>query len=662
MYRAEAADGQIVAIKLLAPQAELDGESVRARFEREIRALAEVRHPNLIELLDHGVDEELGPYLVTPLYTGKTLRELVAGAALCPEAMLLIVAPVLDALAALHEAGLVHRDVKPENILATPNGRIVLVDLGLAFEAGQTRYTDDGAVVGSVPYMAPEQIEGGDITAAADVWASAVMAYELCAGRRPFERARPSEEAAAVLVGAFASLHSAVRRAGPEHGALIAACLQLDVAARPTAASLARSARGLMDWFEPGHEASEAAAVIADPVAYAERIAGVRTRRLARAAEKSIDAGEPFAALKLIDRGLAYRPDDAQLRELCACAEQASGDAASSPVGSSRRRMGFVAGAVGVAVIAGMLAVVMWPRGGDKSPAAASSASQTTGQTFLGQPVAKGSNADKALDVFGGMLDLMNQGVTAKERAAGITARPHDPKKADDAALRVMGGMFSLLKRSQAAEDVAATQSSGVVTVAPIPLDSLSNRDPAVPVELAAAPGTQLIARSYLGGQDPKRIMADADAEVTRDPSDGGRHATRVLVYLAAGHRAAGLAQLDRALARNPKSVTLWAVKGYVELRRGNNAAADVALTRAIAIDPRATNALRNRGILRRRLGRTRDAYEDLTRALSLKPRDVEAMAELVLVYRAAGRAEDARPLLQRACKLGKTAACSPPK
>src|SRR4029077_12903712 len=131
--------------------------------------------------------------------------ELVAGRALCPEAAVLLALPVIEAAAALHAAGYVHRDLKPENAIASPDGSVTVIDLGLAWRDGMTRHTETGAAVGSVGYMAPEQIDGRRVDGRADVWALGVMIYEWIAGKRPFQRARPTEEAAAVVLGAFSA-------------------------------------------------------------------------------------------------------------------------------------------------------------------------------------------------------------------------------------------------------------------------------------------------------------------------------------------------------------------------------------------------------------------------------------------------------------------------
>jgi eukaryotic-like serine/threonine-protein kinase len=196
VYAATGPDGD-VAIKLLARGAQASESDMR-RFEREARAAEALSHPHLIRVIAHGIDAELGPWLAMPLVRGMTLRDLFGGQKLAPEAAIVLVFPVVDALAAMHEAGLIHRDVKPENVMLSPLGDATLVDLGLAHFEGSTRQTAEGEIAGSIPYLSPERIEARDVAASADVWSIGVMLYELVRGRRPFERDRAGEEVAAI--------------------------------------------------------------------------------------------------------------------------------------------------------------------------------------------------------------------------------------------------------------------------------------------------------------------------------------------------------------------------------------------------------------------------------------------------------------------------------
>ena len=364
IYRAEGPTGA-VALKMLGPATDLDA-AARARFAREVAALGQLAHPNLVTLLDHGVDPELGPYLVLPLLPGTTLRALTAGPALCPEAALLLLEPIVAAVGALHAAGYVHRDVKPENAIASPDGTITVIDLGLAWRDGMTRHTDTGAAVGSVGYMAPEQIEGGAVDAAADIWALGVMLYEWIAGRRPFARPRAAEEAAAVMLGAYPRLDAADRRCDDKLADLVARCLASEPGKRPTAVELGLALAARIDWADadPAAHATERAAAVADPAGYQARVAPFRVRRVERLAKLALEAGKPFAALACCDRGLAYAPEHPALLALVAEAEAATApapapetvaSAAGAIAAAPRSRTRWLVGA-GLGLVVGALA------------------------------------------------------------------------------------------------------------------------------------------------------------------------------------------------------------------------------------------------------------------------------------------------------------------
>jgi len=312
VYRATDARGYPVAIKLLSPEAEMDDPAVRDRFHREIAMLAQVQHPNVLPLLGHAVDPELGPYLVTPLVEGVTLRELMSRGPVVPEVALLAVREIASGIAAMHAIGVVHRDIKPENVMVQRDGRVIVIDLGLAYRADQTRHTEEGAVAGSVPYMAPEQIEAAAISPATDVWALGVMLYEWIAGTRPFERKRPTEEVAAILGGRCTPVSKINRCATEAHDQLIGQCLTGPANQRiQSAAILAAHIDTLIDW--PVGDVRQA---FAAPDQYTGEVSAYRAAKLAEQAKQQLGAGQVFVATRLLERALAYRPNDPSLLSL----------------------------------------------------------------------------------------------------------------------------------------------------------------------------------------------------------------------------------------------------------------------------------------------------------------------------------------------------------
>jgi Protein kinase domain/Galactose oxidase, central domain len=180
--------GRHVAVKVL-PAYLREDEEFRERLRQEGQAIAGLRHPNILQIFDSGEDQGL-LYLVTEYVRGGTLAEKM-GTPQSLERTLEMVRPVADALDYAHARGILHRDVKPSNILLTADGMPVLADFGLARMSGAERLTRTGVGVGTPEYMAPEQGAGEDAGAAADRYALAVVAYELLTGRVPFKAETP---------------------------------------------------------------------------------------------------------------------------------------------------------------------------------------------------------------------------------------------------------------------------------------------------------------------------------------------------------------------------------------------------------------------------------------------------------------------------------------
>lgn len=176
---------RVVAVKLM--HAHLAEDPAAAdRFVREARAAARLSHPHVVSVLDQGHGPDGVPYLVMEHVAGSTLRDLLRRrGALPPGEALGLLEPVLDGLAAAHREGLVHRDVKPENVLISATGRVTVADFGLTRAVDQ--HTATGTVLGTVAYASPELVTGQRVDTRADVYSAGIVLFELLAGRRPFE-------------------------------------------------------------------------------------------------------------------------------------------------------------------------------------------------------------------------------------------------------------------------------------------------------------------------------------------------------------------------------------------------------------------------------------------------------------------------------------------
>ncbi len=174
-----------------------DDHDFAARFVREARSAARLSHPNVVGVFDQG-DDAGTLFLAMEYIPGHTLRDVIRKEApMAPAKALTLIEPVLSALAAAHQAGLIHRDVKPENVLIADDGRVKVADFGLARAvSAETQHTATGGVlIGTVSYLAPELVVDGKSDARADVYAAGVLIYELLTGRKPHEGDSPIQVA-----------------------------------------------------------------------------------------------------------------------------------------------------------------------------------------------------------------------------------------------------------------------------------------------------------------------------------------------------------------------------------------------------------------------------------------------------------------------------------
>ncbi len=232
--------GRPVALKLMADHC-ADDAAFRARFAREAQAAARLSHPNIVQVFDIGEDAGL-PFIVMEYVEGETLGDTLARERrVAPDRAVEIAKECCAGLACAHAAGLVHRDIKPQNLLVTSGGAIKIADFGVAHALDQTRLTLTGSIVGTARYLAPEQTGGGPITPAADVYALGVVLYELLAGRPPHEGTSLPDLAIAKRDDPVTPLRKLRPEVGPELDAAVLACLAVSAEDRPTADDLAAS-------------------------------------------------------------------------------------------------------------------------------------------------------------------------------------------------------------------------------------------------------------------------------------------------------------------------------------------------------------------------------------------------------------------------------------
>ncbi|WP_163992907.1 serine/threonine-protein kinase [Pyxidicoccus caerfyrddinensis] len=303
-----------VAVKVMHP-----GEDGRRneRFRREAELAASLKHPNVLEVHDFGEDAVRGPFLVCEWVQGESLRELARRLApVPPEVAAVLGWELARALEAAHSHGVVHRDVKPENVLMSKGGPLKLADFGIAALADQERLTSTGAVTGSLAYMAPERIDTGAWSPASDVYAVGVILFELVTGTTPHAGQGSAHLAVSVMTRDAPPLCEVAPGTPEPFGALVDRCLARDTRARPVdgaelAACLESAVQQLVG---PPSEASRR--FFQGPEAYAAGWREVRFQRLLTDGRALLSAGEGAKAARLLNEALTLKPGSSEVLAL----------------------------------------------------------------------------------------------------------------------------------------------------------------------------------------------------------------------------------------------------------------------------------------------------------------------------------------------------------
>lgn len=277
VWRAESAAGAI-ALKILHPHLAGDA-AVRARFLAEREVLIGLTSRHLVAVRDVVVVGDVVA-LVLDLIEGSCVRARLQAGPVPPQEAAAIVAGVCSALATVHAAGVVHRDVKPENVLLASDGRALLTDFGSAFVVGQPRATGVGLPAGTAEYVAPELAGGAPPTPAADIYSVGILLYELLSGTPPFQATDP----VAVL---YRHVHDPVPMptgASPALGDLARRCLAKDPARRPTAHEAVAAAEAALPFASRPTNVGAGRSPIPEPAAAPPARGSMRCRTTAAAA------------------------------------------------------------------------------------------------------------------------------------------------------------------------------------------------------------------------------------------------------------------------------------------------------------------------------------------------------------------------------------------
>lgn len=223
-----------IALKVLRDGAGESSDRAR-RFVQEAKAASGLHHPNVAHVYEIGTHDDLR-FIAMEMVAGETLRSRVGRGPMAIDDALEIATQIAAALGAAHKAGIVHRDIKPENVIITPDGYAKVLDFGLAKlreirgeDAATLLKTTPGVAMGTLGYMAPEQLVGGEVTPAADVFSLGVVMYEMVAGRRPFEGSTRPEVVSAILTKTPSAVHLIRADVPPKLEAVVAKALAKNV-------------------------------------------------------------------------------------------------------------------------------------------------------------------------------------------------------------------------------------------------------------------------------------------------------------------------------------------------------------------------------------------------------------------------------------------------
>jgi serine/threonine-protein kinase len=319
--------GREVAVKVIHPHLR-DSREVVSRFNAEARAVAKLRHPNIVEVFDVSEADEPEQYLVVELVRGTTLRKILQeDGAMPPEVAASLALELLGALAHANAAGVIHRDIKPENVLierTADDVAVKLTDFGIAKLLDAQGVTSTGQVLGSPAHMAPEQIEGGEVDARADVFGLGVLLYECMVGHLPFEGSNPAQVLRRVLDGRYPEPQGERPSIGNRWSAILDRTLAHVAAERFADAGAVREAIAAeLDRVGFGEPRRELAAWMGDPEAYAPRHAERMIERLCTLGGEARGRGDVLGAAGDYNRALAHAPGDPRLLKIVASMNRA---------------------------------------------------------------------------------------------------------------------------------------------------------------------------------------------------------------------------------------------------------------------------------------------------------------------------------------------------
>lgn len=295
----------------------------RDRFEREAHAVAKLRHENILEIFAYSGKDSPESYIVTEFIDGWTLKQFITDhPPRFAEIGAMVVAEIGRALAHAHGHGVLHRDVKPENVMIRADGVVKLTDFGISQMVDAQRMTVTGQLLGSPAYMSPEHVLGHELDFRTDVFAAGIVLYQLTVGKLPFEGKNPHEILKRIAECRFVDPRQANRRVGNELGKIILRAMAADPADRyPAIGALVSDLEAFLTGSGLGPPKEELARYFSAPAAYELALEQRLVDYLLRRARAELDSHRALA-LELLDRILTIAPAHEGAKQLLASMER----------------------------------------------------------------------------------------------------------------------------------------------------------------------------------------------------------------------------------------------------------------------------------------------------------------------------------------------------
>ena len=307
---------RVVAIKILHKHLS-DYQEARDRFEREAQAVAKLRHENILEIFDYSAKEGFESYIVTEFIDGQTLKQFITERPITfPEIGGMIILQVCRALAHAHAGSILHRDVKPENIMIRHDGVVKLMDFGISHMVDLERLTVTGQLLGSPAYMAPEHVEGRPLDFRTDVFAAGIVLYQLTVGKLPFEGKNPHEVLKRIAECRFVDPRQANPRIGNRLGRIILKAMAASPDDRYSAiGEMVLALEAYLDESGLSHDKipAELARYFAAPASYEEALKTRLIDTLTETGQAKLESDDRSGALDVFDRVLTIDPDNVRV-------------------------------------------------------------------------------------------------------------------------------------------------------------------------------------------------------------------------------------------------------------------------------------------------------------------------------------------------------------